>query len=170
MPKLTLTAAGRAQQTLRSIRLELGLNLREASERIGCSISALSKVERSLRSFSFYYAVAVSKAYHIPLDSLALLLYPQSGDESWTPKRKWKSEPRPAVETKRRARSAEKGTLLVSAPDGSKTLPRLALSPSVQWFQKYGHEPHCNKMFTAIIGTAEDFCDCCASVGAHPNA
>lgn len=118
MPKLTLTAAGRAQQTLRSIRLELGLNLREASERIGCSISALSKVERSLRSFSFYHAVAVSKAYHIPLDSLALLLYPQSGEESWTPKRKWKSEPRPAAETKSRVPSAEAPIPLAAALDG----------------------------------------------------
>lgn len=165
MPKLTLTAAGRAQQTLRSIRLELGLNLREASERIGCSISALSKVERSLRSFSFYYAVAVSKAYHIPLDSLALLLYPQSGDESWTPKRKWKSEPRQVPGTKSRAPFVATGTALASALGGEVKLPA-----DLEWFEKYGHEPHCNLMFPATSRTAEDFCDCCASVGAKPNA
>lgn len=134
MPKLTLTAAGRARQTLRSIRLDLGLNLREASERIGCSISALSKVERSMRSFSFYYAVAVSKAYRIPLDSLALLLYPQSGEESWTPKRKWKSEPRAAVGTKSRAHSVGEVMPLAAALDGdfkhSLCTPQYLTAPS----------------------------------------
>lgn len=39
-----------------------------------------------------------------------------------------------------------------------------------QWFAKYGHEAHCNLMFAATSGTADDYCDCKAAVKLPPSA
>lgn len=118
MPKLTLTAAGRAQQTLRSIRLDLGLTLQEAANRVGCSRVTLSEIERGIYGLSLHHAIVVAKVYKLPLESLALLLYPQSGDGTWHPPRK-KPSGRPEVPgTKSRAHSAEGCTALANAPGG----------------------------------------------------
>lgn len=46
--------------------------------------------------------------------------------------------------------------------DGSKYLHH-QITDEDYYFQKYGHERHCNLMFPMTVNTEADFCDCKAS-------